>query len=243
VGYTRLDAQAGWRTYPEGLFRNVRYYVYGDVSEDTDGERLQRTAGVGFFGFGTRNLNTIVEVYDQEVRVGPELLGQTALYVFLQVDPGRRWPRIGLEGTTGEQIDYDNAREGDGTSVSVFTQIRPTDHLELRLDARRSWVDVEGGRLFTARVERLKTTYVFDRRTTLRLIGQYVRTENDPDLYSFPVAERNGGFTGSALFSYKINWQTVLYLGYGDERTLLENTSLQRDSNIVFLKVSYAIQR
>jgi hypothetical protein len=62
----------------------------------------------------------------------------------------------------------------------MFTQVRPTDHLELRLDARLSWVDVEEGRLFTAEIERLKATYVFNRRARLRLIGQYVETENDP---------------------------------------------------------------
>lgn len=177
------------------------------------------------------------------MRVGDRLLTQRYLFLFGQVDPGRRWPRVGFSLNLGEQVDFANGQVGHGPNLYLYTQIRPTDHLEFQVDARRSWVDVRGQRLFTARVERLKTTYVFNRRALLRLIGQYVRTDSDPTLYPFDVPAKEGGFSSSALFSYKLNWQTVLFLGYGDERTLLEDSSLLRTSNAVFFKISYAIQR
>jgi hypothetical protein len=77
----------------------------------------------------------------------------------------------------------------------------------------------------------------------IRLIGQYVETTRDPTLWTFPVLAKDGGFAGSALFSYKLNWQTVLFLGYGDNRTLEENGALTRADRQFFLKVSYAFQR
>ena len=67
-------------------------------------------------------------------------------------------------------------------------------------------------------------------------------TERDPSLYRFEVARKDGGFDGSALFAYKLNWQTVLFLGYGDNRALQGNGDLKPAGRQFFLKVSYAFQ-
>ena len=40
-----------------------------------------------------------------------------------------------------------------------------------------------------------------------------------------------------------MNWQTVLFLGYGDNRTLSEEDRFERASRQLFLKISYALQR
>jgi hypothetical protein len=70
-----------------------------------------------------------------------------------------------------------------------------------------------------------------------------VETRRDPGLYSFSVVRRDGSFQGSALFSYKLNWQSVLFLGYGDNRTLEQSGQLARADRQFFLKVSYAFQK
>ena len=104
---------------------------------------------------------------------------------------------------------------------------------------------------FTAEVARLKATYTFSARAALRVIGQYVEVSRDPSLYGFAVPAKSGGFDGSALFSYKLNWQTVFFLGYGDSRILLPSADgvtapnrydLVPASRQFFLKVSYAFQ-
>jgi hypothetical protein len=100
------------------------------------------------------------------------------------------------------------------------------------------------GRLFTARVDRLRATYTFTSRMFVRAIGQYVETERDPSLYLSPVEAKTASFSASALFAYKLNWQTVLFLGYGDNRTFLESTdSLEHADRQLFVKLSYAFQR
>ena len=100
------------------------------------------------------------------------------------------------------------------------------------------------GRLFTAQVERLRAVWSFNSRCFLRVIGQYVETERDPSLYTFVVSRKDASFDGSALFAYKVNWQTVLYLGYGDTRTFAESTDeLEKSGRQLFLKLSYAWQR
>jgi hypothetical protein len=108
-------------------------------------------------------------------------------------------------------------------------------------------VDAGGGhsgRLFAAEVERLRATYMFNSRMFLRLIGQYVLTKRDVTLYTFAVPEKDADFSSSALFAYKLNWQTVLYAGYGDDRTFTDVTGkLEDSSRQVFAKVSYAWQK
>jgi hypothetical protein len=71
-----------------------------------------------------------------------------------------------------------------------------------------------------------------------------VETTRDPSLYVTEVEPRSHGFGGSALFAYKLNWQTVLFVGYGDNRALAEDTDLLEPTDrSLFLKLSYAFQR
>ena len=167
-----------------------------------------------------------------------------------------RWPspprtitQFILQGTVGEQIDFDNSRPATGADVNLQATIRPTDHLKLDIVADRSFVDVDlhdgGGsrRLFTADIGRIKSTYILTARAFVRLIGQWIETRRDPSLYTFSVSAKDADFTGSALFAYKINWQTVMFLGYGDKRTLAEDGHYARANRQFFLKLSYAIQR
>jgi hypothetical protein len=97
--------------------------------------------------------------------------------------------------------------------------------------------------LFTARVERLRANYTFTARSFVRLIGQYVSTDRDPALFLGPSPAHDGFFSGSALFAYKINWQSVMFFGYGDDRTLDEQRRLQKVDRQIFVKLSYAFQR
>jgi hypothetical protein len=85
--------------------------------------------------------------------------------------------------------------------------------------------------------------YVFNSRMLVRLIGQYVATRRDPSLWIASVAAREGDFAGSVLFSYKLNWQSVLFLGYGDNRVLDPSGALVKADRQFFLKVSYAFQK
>jgi len=70
-----------------------------------------------------------------------------------------------------------------------------------------------------------------------------VSTDRDPSLYLTTVDARSGVFSGSALLAYKVNWQSVLFVGYGDDRELTTQNQLQPASRQIFVKISYAFQR
>src|SRR6185295_917739 len=118
---------------------------------------------------------------------------------------------IGLDGFVGQEIDFDGARIGTGANINLSATIRPTNHLELRFNDSRRWLSVDTpsrsrARLFTASVDRLRAQYTFTSRVFLRAIAQYVSTRRDPTLYATEVARKEGTFSGSVLFAYKLNW-------------------------------------
>jgi hypothetical protein len=190
-----------------------------------------------------------IEVNKDAIRSDDVLLHRFRPVFVLQANPSRVVNQLTLQGFIGQEIDFANAREGDGGDLFFSGTLRPSDHLELRLSANRRWLDVDAdnglsGRLFTAVVDRLRATWSFNSRAFIRLIGQYVKTERDPALYTFPTTPKDESVSGSALFAYKINWQTLLYVGYGDSRAYTDTTGdVEPASRQVFLKASYAWQR
>ncbi|HVR98748.1 MAG TPA: DUF5916 domain-containing protein [Thermoanaerobaculia bacterium] len=250
VGVRDSFVSFGRPFYPEsGPLRDVRPFLRVRHIADQEGDLVLRryVPGIQLQGFWSSYIN--LEQRWDRTRVGSEYFDYDYTYFEIDMTPAG-WLRFGLYGTLGEDVDFDNVRPGWGGLVNANATVRPTDHLELLFNGSRRWVDVtpDGGggrrRLFTAEVARLRATYTFTSRMFLRLVGQQVTLDQDPDLYGFAVDPHSESVTASALFAYKINWQTVLYLGYGDDRAFEERTGrLEPARRELFLKVSYAFQR
>jgi hypothetical protein len=257
VGFHEVYGEVGYTWHPTGFFSKIRTFAFTDPMWDNDGGTIRELVAAGVSANGRWNSFAQVAVWADRWRVSQwwvepatsREIPKEQLRFVLQASPSMLISQLSLEGALGEEIDIDNARPGHGATLTLGATVRPGDHLALRLDTSRRWIDVrpdEGGpesRLFTAQVERLKATWTFNARSYLRLIGQYERTDSDPSLYHAPVEERSGSFSGSALIAYKLNWQSVLFLGYGDDRALDEDGGLDRTSRQFFLKISYAFQR
>ncbi|HJZ12796.1 MAG TPA: hypothetical protein VJ521_11635, partial [Acidobacteriota bacterium] len=192
-------------------------------------------------------LNAQFEYHDNKVFVADQLLTQRYFFYFVQFDPARRLPRITVYGRIGDLIDFENARPGSGSNITLQATMRPTAHLTLIADASREWLDLDApplsGRLYTSTIARLKGVYVFDARSFVRAIAQYVTTTRDPNLYTFVADRRDGSFLGSILYGYRLNWQTVLFVGFGHNGFVDESNSLVNTDRSFFVKVSYAWQR
>jgi hypothetical protein len=248
VGYREGLAAAGYSFYPKGFLTRVLPFMDAVYTVDRGGALINRRLNPGLLLTGRRNLTTELNLYVDRVLTADRLLDRTQFAFRLDASPGRHLPRLGVSGFVGEEIDLAHVRVGRGGSVRGTATLRPTSHLSLEAVSAVDWLDVEApgggrGRLFTAQVQRLKATYNFSSRAFLRLIGQYVTETRNEALYAFPIDRRGRDFTGSALFSYRVNWQTALFVGYGDARTLAGDDRLVQTSRELFVKLSYAFQR
>ncbi len=251
VGYRQEYAEAGYTVRPAtGPVRRLRSYFIFDHSADRAGDLLNRdySPGFGLDAIG----NTFVRLRWSWNRVragdGTQTLPRSRLVYYVQTRPSRFLSDLSLDGSLGGEVDFDNVRTGTGANLVLGLTLRPTDHLELRFNLGRRFLDVdapgrEGARLFTAKVDRVRATYNFTARSFFRAIVQYVSTTRDPSLYLEPVEARSGNFGASFLFAYKLNWQTVLFAGYGDDQELTETEDWARTERQFFVKVSYAFQR
>ncbi|HEY6549174.1 MAG TPA: hypothetical protein VI589_14760, partial [Vicinamibacteria bacterium] len=249
VGYRRAYGEAGLAYFPSrGLVTRLRPYVFGDYQDDREGELLERGYGGGFALTGRRNLQVVFGVNETRVRTSGVLLDRLYMPFQIALSPTGWLTQLAVAGELGQDIDVVNVRVGRGGAVSASALLRPTRHMSFELLSSWSWLDVAApdggtGRLFTAQVQRAKVLYNFSARLYLRVIGEYVDERRDPDLYLEPVAERAGFFSGSALLAYRLNWQTALFAGYGDDREELPSGRLAPTGRQFFAKVSYAFQR
>jgi hypothetical protein len=248
VGFRHGTIYAGRKFYPGGFFTVVKPVVqFDDFVSPDDGSLIRETMIAGVQFQGRRNIGGEIDpVVHERILTAGQVIDRTYTAIFVTSNPSPLLPLFTLQGRVGGDIDVDNARPGHGASLTLTTTVRPTQHLQLDSVLSLSYLNEATStterRLFTASVERLKATYTLSSRASLRLIGQYVETRRNPELYLSAVDRRDGTFSSSILFAYRINWQTALYAGYGDDRALNAVEDLVPNDHQFFFKLTYAFQ-
>ncbi len=246
VGYREGLSQYTRNFYPKkGPLRSVRPGFAMRYSEDSSG-RLLRSRVVPKLSFdGAHNSYGEISYKVERIRSGEKIFDRRYVEYYSEISPSRSLGQISLSGFVGDDVDFANSRLGTGGTVKLTSVLRPGQHLDLQLSATRRWLDVDSGRFLTADLARIRANYNFNSRTFLRLIGEEIRTtvENSRRPEPGTGTERSKDLTGSALLGYKLNWQTVLFVGFGDARTLDDRGDLAPVARQAFFKVSYAFQR
>jgi len=247
VGIHDLAASSGWTVHPKGFISRERTFVQAEYQTDRSGAVITKGVMPGF-GMDTR-WNGFVQVrFNMDhTRAADQLIGRNQFGYTVQFSPSPRITLISVDSTMGQDIDFANARPARGLTLNLQATLQPTAHLAINVlqNTQSLRVDVGGerGRLFIERISRVNSTYTFTSRIFVRLIGQYVSAERNQALYSSSITAREGDFSGSALFAYKLNWQSVLFAGIGDDHELSDIHRLEPLDRQFFVKVSHAFQR
>jgi hypothetical protein len=144
----------------------------------------------------------------------------------------------------GGGVDYANNRKATSVvQVGPRIEYRPIRRVSLQFSYDLDQLDVDGGRLYRANLAQLKMMYYFNVRSFFRAILQYTDIRRDPALYTFPVEERTRRLFQQYLFSYKLNPQTVLFVGYSDNASNgnVQSIDLQQTNRTLFIKIGYAL--
>jgi hypothetical protein len=248
VGYRETFGGAGWTFRPAGFVSKLRTFVNVDRQVDRAGELISSDVQPGI-AMNTRwNGFMQFRYIDDDIRTQRGLIGRKQFGYYAQFSPSRLLSTISINATSGQAIDFANARPGTGTTMDMSATLNPTNHLNVVLNQDQSWVNVDNSagvsqRLFMARVSRVRGTYTFTSRMFVRGTAQYVSTNSDPSLYTFSTFPKSGTVSGQVLLSYKVNWQSVMFIGYGDDRMLSTQDRFEKVDRQVFVKLSYALQR
>ena len=161
------------------------------------------------------------------------------LNVHAEVTPHKR-VYVSAELNAGSQIDFANTRPATRVRLSPFIRFKATRHLELSLGDTNERLYVDDGRLYTADVAEFRAVYQFNVRMFVRAIVQYSDIDRDPSLYKFAVDSHSQRVFPQFLFSYKVNPQTVLFVGYSSTRLANDTYDVTVADRTLFVKVGYA---
>lgn len=248
VGYRENYTELGRTFRPSsGFFSRIRVFAMSEYDSLQDGGQLYRLLSFGFGSDGKHQWGNRLRYAYETNRVGNKLIQTHQLKFSESISVNKLITQVGADGWFGQNVDYANARLGRGANISPYATIRPTNHLQLNISTGVEWLTVPGvngddHRLFTSQFERLRATYTFNSKMFLRTIIQNQRTNRAAGLYTFDVSQHGGSLASQILFAYKLNWQTLLYVGYGDLRGVTREASFEPQNRSAFFKVSYAFQ-
>ena len=235
---------------PEGRLIRMSFGATGSRTENHDGLLTDDSEGVFVRWDGP--LQSSVSV---DVSRGREFFKGVT---YDQTHGGASWSMapsgglgLSLSGDAGDEVDYDNSRPGRGARVVPGVSFKLGRHLKANLDDTYETLSVEGGRLFRANLAQARLAWQFNVRAMARAIVQYTDIRRRLSLYTgvcgpsspppcvLPPEVEKTLFT-QLLFSYKVDPQTAIYLGYSDDRLGEEDVPLRQSDRTVFFKIGYA---
>ncbi|MEM1203246.1 MAG: DUF5916 domain-containing protein [Acidobacteriota bacterium] len=212
----------------------------GIYTRDEDGELSDQTYEIFANVLGPKQsfLELTARTVDQALD-GQLFENLTSLQLDFEMRPSGA-AELGLVVSVGETVDAFNARQADEVLIQPSLELKLGDHVNAQLEYERQELEVEEGRLVTAELSQLQLVYQHNVRTFVRGIFQYLDVERNQDLYRVGPPPDQERLFGQLLFSYKINPQTVLFLGTTDEKLAQDGEDLERSSRTFFFKVGYA---
>ncbi|MCP4662427.1 MAG: carbohydrate binding family 9 domain-containing protein [bacterium] len=241
VDYRNVEGGSSytWIAEPGRRWTQIRTGNELHYFEDTNGGLIGKNASAWLWYQGTLQSSIYVrgtrtrEVYNAtqfdrtSFTVEGELRPIGDLELFLQV-------------RYGDRIDYANTRLGKRILLQPYLSYNLGKHLRLILMHTFEQMTIEGDRLYTANISQSTIRYQFGRRTFVRAVAQYVDYDYNTELYVEEIAPEFRRLFSQFLFSYKINPQTVLLLGYSDNYFGSHEYGLTQADRTFFIKLGYA---
>ncbi|MFQ5630619.1 MAG: DUF5916 domain-containing protein, partial [bacterium] len=140
----------------------------------------------------------------------------------------------------GDLIDYSNNRLAWHIILNPAVEFNLGRHLNLNLRHRYMRLADHGNEIFTANLAQANLIYNFNVTTFVRAIVQYQNISNNPAMFGFPVSSENQTIFTQFLFSYKLNPQTVLFVGYSDDHLGYTGIDILQQNRTFFMKLGYA---
>ncbi len=231
---------------PGSWYTRFLFGVWGWRIDDHSGTLTDQDLGLHSALFGPRQSILYTRVARQKEFFDGATYDKTSGEFFFNVRPTGDLT-LSLGGRLGDAVDYDNSRPATLTRLTPGLSCDFGRHLHLQLDHTYERLDEKGGRLYVANLTQIRLVYQWSVRTFARAILQYTDTLKkvrlyDPILNPDPIQPRESQLLTQLLVSYKVNPQTLVYIGYSETRTNEDTTDLiplEKDRSL-FFKIGYA---
>lgn len=147
----------------------------------------------------------------------------------------------------GPAIDFANNRKADNFQFRLESDIRIGRHIDMTINHRYLKLRQNSDGILTANLSQWQAAYNFNPRTFLRVILQYRHTLRNPELFEDNTVNRvDESVFAQILLSYKVNPQSVVFLGYVDNHEGWEGNEVPREvpllqlNQTLFFKAGYA---
>ncbi len=221
-------------------FNRLSFGLTGNLVQDQDGHLTDESL-------------TLSSVYTGplQTQISPALVASRELYneemfetvqpdIYMEMKP-MGGLRISWYSRFGDSIDYTNTRLAASTLLNPGVEFAIGKHININLSHIYERMSLEGNKIYIANLLQTRFVYNFSVRSFIRAIIQYIDIDRNLDLYSVETEARTKQFFTQFLFSYKINPQTVLFLGYSDNHFGMNGIDLTRADRTFFLKIGYAL--
>ncbi|HEV2856438.1 MAG TPA: DUF5916 domain-containing protein [Thermoanaerobaculia bacterium] len=229
--------------YPQGRWHRASFGGDWDRREDQRGQLLEEEIELFADFQGPRQSDVELDAGQRQRFFNGVTFDETFGSLYAEANlSGDFFASLFVRG--GDEIDFANTQAGEVLQIEPSVRFNLGVHLRTRLSHAYQKLDVDGGRLFTANLTQLSTVWQWNVRTFLRAIVQYTDVERTPRLYiaqdPADVDRTTERLFTQLLFSYKLNPQTVFFLGYSDNSLGDQRIDLTRANRTFFLKLGYA---
>ena len=237
--YGKALAERTWWAAPDARWIRFSLGVDSARTDTQAGDPLERLNEIWFVFRGRRESTFFTQVADRERTIGG--LSFDELYVEGQasVRPSGSL-ELHLGWNVGDDVDLEELRPADQLTLSPGLTWEPGRHLRAELEHRYQRLEIDEGWLFTAQLTELRLVWQFNLRSFARVILQHRDLARDADLYTAPVDEQSRRLFSQLLYSYRLNPQTVFYLGYSDTELETDRFDLLPTDRTLFVKLGYA---
>lgn len=254
VDVTKLVAGGGYIWYPlNSSFNRIELSGDWDISHNQAGELIEEETEAriefegsmqSFTAIGFVNRDRVGRRHDASslaIEGNTQMFTENVGWLYSEFTPLRQ-VSIKLDADYGDSIDYSNDRLGTQLFISPGVEWNITDSVSLDLSHMYRSLDVDDGELFTANLTDVRLSWYFNINNFIRISSIYTDIQRDPSLYLYSTPKESEQSLGSEiLYGYKLNPQSVFYLGYSDGMQSNDNIdSLTRDEQTYFMKLSYA---
>lgn len=243
---------------PENIWQEMKFAGQWQILHNENGELLERSVSSSFnidgpmlsfvdvmivaadkVGLRRHELDSSLAI-DNSIDGNTKRFQENQAVIYGTIQPT---PQISteLELTIGDKIDYDNDRLGDITSIYGNISYNVNKHLEFDFSHTYSDLEAEGANVYTENLTELRVSYQFNINSYLKFNIVYTDIDFNLENNAAAYTTKDNRLSTQLIYAYKLNPQTVFYLGYSDNSYQDDSLkSLERSQRTVYSKISYA---